>query len=40
MVLVAERLGGPVSSKVSTFPYVLSMAEGGSKCEGGKKPLI
>ena len=33
MVLVAERLeGGPVSSRVSTFPNVFSMAEGGPKC--------
>ena len=38
MVLIAERLeGGPVSIRVSTFPDVFSMAEGGSKCtEGGK----
>jgi len=38
VVLVAERLeGGPVSSRVSTFPDVIRMAEGGSKCtEGGK----
>ena len=33
MVLVAERLEGePVSSRVSTFPDVFSMAEGGPKC--------
>ena len=40
MVLVAERLeGGPVSSRVSTFPDVFSMAEDGSKCtECGRKP--
>ena len=39
MVLVAEKLeGGPVSNRVSTFPDVFSMAEGGSKCtEGGRK---
>ena len=30
MVLVVERLeGGPVSSRVSTFPDVFSMAKGG-----------
>ena len=30
MVLVAERLeGGPVSSRVSTFPDVFSVAKGG-----------
>ena len=42
MVLVAERLeGGPVSSRVSTFPDVFSMAKGGSKCtEGGRKPRV
>ena len=42
VVLVAERLeGGPVSSRVSTFPDVFSMAEGGSKCtEGGRKPWV
>ena len=42
MVLVAERLqGGPVSSRVSTFPDVFSMAEGGSKCtESGRKPRV
>ena len=42
MVLVAERLeGGPVSSRESTFPDVLSMAEDGSKCaEGGRKPRV
>ena len=33
MVLVPERLeGGPVSSRVSAFPDVFSMAEGGPKC--------
>ena len=39
MALVAERLErGPVSSRVSAFPDVFSMAEGGSKCtEGGRK---
>jgi len=43
VVLIAEILegGGPVSSRVSTFPDVFSMAEGGSKCtEGGRKPWI
>ena len=36
MILVAERLEGePVSSRVSTFPDVFSMAEGGSKCTDG-----
>ena len=37
MALVAERLeGGPVSSRVSTFPDVFSVAKGGPKCaEGG-----
>jgi len=42
VVLVAERLGGgPVSSRVSTFPDVFSMAEGVSKCtQGGKKPRV
>jgi len=42
MVLVAERLeGGPVSSRVSTFPDVFSMAEGGTKCTvGGRKPRV
>ena len=37
MVLVAERReGGPVSSRVSTFPDVFSVAKGGPKCaEGG-----
>ena len=35
MVLVAERLeGGPVSSRVSTFPDVFSMAEGVPICTG------
>ena len=40
--MVAERLeGGPVSSRVSTFPDVFSMTEGGSKCtEGGRKPRV
>ena len=39
MVLVAERLErGPVSSRVSSFPDVFNMAEGGSKCtECGRK---
>jgi len=38
VVLVAERLG-PVSSRVSTFPNVFSMAEGGPKCtEGSSEP--
>ena len=42
MVLVAEKLErGPVSSRVSAFPYVFSMAEGGSKCtEGSSKPRV
>jgi len=42
VVLVAERLErGPVSSRVSAFPDVFSMAEGGSKCtEGGRKPRV
>ena len=42
VLLVAERLeGGPVSSRVSTFKDVFSMAEGGSKCtEGGRKPWV
>ena len=42
MVLVAERLeGGLVNSRVSTFPDVFSMAEGGSKgAESGSKPWI
>jgi len=35
--MVAERLErGPVSSRVSTFPDVFSVAKGGPKCaEGG-----
>jgi len=42
VVFVVERLeGGPVSSRVSTFPDVFSMAEGGSRCmEGGRKPRV
>ena len=42
MVLVAERLeGGPVSSRVSTFPDVFGVAKGGPKCaEGGGKPWV
>ena len=42
MVLVAERLErGPVSSRVSGFPDIFSMAEGGSKGrEGGRKPRV
>ena len=42
VVLVAERLEGePASSRVSTFPDVFGMAEGGSKCtEGGRKPRV
>jgi len=42
VVLVAERLeGGPVSSRVNTFPDVFSMAHGGTKCmEGGRKPSV
>jgi len=42
LTLVAERLeGGPVSSRVSVFPEVFGMAEGGSKgMEGGSKPWI
>ena len=41
-MMVAERLErGPVSSRVSTFPDVFSMAEGGSKCtQGGRKPRV
>ena len=36
MVLVAERLeGGPVSSRVSTFPDVFSMAEGWIEMHAG-----
>ena len=37
-----ERLeGGPVSSRVSTFPDVFSVAKGGPKCvEGGGKPWV
>jgi len=40
--MVAERLeGGPVSSRVSTFPDVFSVAKGGPKCaEGGGKPWV
>jgi len=40
--LVAERLeGGPVSSRVSTFPDVFSVAKGGPKCtKGGRKPWV
>jgi len=40
--MVAERPeGGPVSSRVSTFPDVFSMAKVGSKCtEGGRKPRV
>ena len=40
--MVAERLeGGPVSSRVSTFKDVFSMAKGGPKCaEGGGKPWV
>ena len=42
MVLVAERLeGGPVSSRLSTFPDVFSVAKGGPKgTEGGRKPWV
>jgi len=42
VVLVAEGLEeGPVSIRVSTFPDVFSMVEGGSKCtEGGRKPWV
>ena len=42
VVLVAERLeGGPVSSRVSTFPDVFSVAKGGPKCaEGSSKPWV
>jgi len=42
VVLVAERVkGGPVCSRVSTFPEVFGMAKCGSKCtEGGRKPWI
>ena len=40
--MVAERFeGGPVISRVSTFPDVFSMAEGGPKCrEVGRKPWV
>ena len=40
--MVAERLeGGPVSSRVSTFPNVFSMAVGGPKCmEGSSKAWV
>ena len=42
VVLVVERVkGGPVCSRVSTFPEVFGMAKCGSKCtEGGRKPWI
>ena len=42
MVLVAEKLeGGPVSSRVSTFPDVFSVAKGGPECaECGGKPWV
>jgi len=42
VVLVVERLErGPVSSRVSGFPDIFSMAEGGSKGrEGGRKPRV
>jgi len=42
VVLVAERLeGGPVRSRVSMFPNVFSMVEGGPKCtEGSSKPWV
>ena len=42
MVLVAAKLeGGPVNSRVSVFPEVFGMAEGGSKgAEGGSKTWI
>jgi len=42
VVLVPERLeGGPVNSRVSTFPYVFSVGEGGPKCaEGSSKPWV
>ena len=42
VVLVAERLERvPVSSRVSEFPNVFSMAEGGSKCtEGSRKRRV
>ena len=41
VVLVAERLeeGPSVSSRVSTFPNVFSMAEGGPKCTEGSSKL-
>jgi len=42
VVLVAESLeGGPVSSRVSTFSDVFSMAQDGPKCtEGSSKPWV
>ena len=41
MVLVAERLeGGPVRSRVSTFPDVFSVAKGGPKCADMKTDAI
>ena len=42
MVLVVERFeGGPVSSRVGTFPNVFSMAEDGPKCsDGSSKPWV
>jgi len=40
--LVAERLEeGPVSSRLSTFPDVFSVTNGGPKgTEGGRKPWV
>ena len=42
MVLVSERLErGPVSSGVSAFPEIFSMAERGAKGkEGGSEPMV
>jgi len=42
VVLVAERLeGGPVSSRLSTFPDVFSVAKGGPKgTQCGRKPWV
>jgi len=42
VVLLPDRFeGGPVSSRVSAFPDVFSMAEGGPKCtEGNRKPWV
>jgi len=42
VVLVVDRLeGGPVNSRLSTFPNVFSVAKGGPKCtEGSSKPWV